>query len=558
MLEELTVENYALIDKLRVEFSAGLNILTGETGAGKSILVGALGLLLGFKADTSQVRTGSDEIRVAGVVNVRNRPEAAEWLTEHAVDPEEHGRVILRRVVRRNGRNAHYIQSAPTTLRDLCEFASLVFDMHGQHEHQSLLGRDRQRRLLDRYGGIEREVEEFHALYRRRESVKDRYEELAASERDRLQQVDFLTFSLREIEDAQLRIGEEEELLREKTLLSNHERLFALLDDVQSATSESQGGCLVQLRRAMAAMEEVTSIDAALAKQKSQVEECYYTVEDVAESVRIYKQNLAYDPRRLEAVSERLSSIRKLEKKYGNSVEDVLVYGTECRQKLESLENWEERKTALTAELDVLERELRDRAAVLSEQRARAAVDLGRKVEGELKQLGMPKAQFRVLVQEVELNAYGRDGVELMIAPNVGEPVRSLRSIVSGGELSRIMLAVKTVLAESDQTSSLIFDEIDAGIGGEIARAVGDRLKKLSATRQVLCVTHLATIAVRADNHIKVEKEEREGRAITRIASVIGEERTGEVARMLAGDREAEVSLIHAEDLLRQYGRQGH
>ena len=556
MLEELVVENYALIENVRVGFTNGLNILTGETGAGKSILVGALGLLLGLKADTAQIRTGADELRVAGIANVKGNPDAQHWLSEHGIAAEE-GSLILRRTVRRNGKSSLYIQSTPATLRDLRELAWLLFDMHGQHEHQSLLLRDNHRKLLDRFGATLEEAEEYHALYDHYQRLQIESEQLASSERERSREMDFLAYTIQEIDSAHLQADEEQELERDKLRIANAERLYSLLEETHTLLVGGHEAALVGVRRALDALEQVVQVDAEMAQQRDQLQECAYTLEDVAEAIRHSRQAVVFDPGRLEEVNERLSIIKRLEKKYGATVADVLAYAASCRQKLEGLENWEQKLGVLEKRLEESRKQLAARAAELSQRRRQAALDLRGKVEGELAQLGMPKARFQVAVgddEALEFGPYGKDIVEFVVGANVGEPLKPLRSVASGGELARIMLALKSVQSDSDRIGALIFDEIDAGIGGEIALAVGERLKRLADSKQVLCITHLATIAVRADNHIKLEKAEHNGRAVTKVVPVAGDDRKREVARMLAGDREDQTSLLHAEELLRQYG----
>ncbi len=397
MLEELVVENYALIENVRVGFTNGLNILTGETGAGKSILVGALGLLLGLKADTAQIRTGADELRVAGIANVKGNPDAQHWLSEHGIAAEE-GSLILRRTVRRNGKSSLYIQSTPATLRDLRELAWLLFDMHGQHEHQSLLLRDNHRKLLDRFGATLEEAEEYHALYDHYQRLQIESEQLASSERERSREMDFLAYTIQEIDSAHLQADEEQELERDKLRIANAERLYSLLEETHTLLVGGHEAALVGVRRALDALEQVVQVDAEMAQQRDQLQECAYTLEDVAEAIRHSRQAVVFDPGRLEEVNERLSIIKRLEKKYGATVADVLAYAASCRQKLEGLENWEQKLGVLEKRLEESRKQLAARAAELSQRRRQAALDLRGKVEGELAQLGMPKARFQVAV----------------------------------------------------------------------------------------------------------------------------------------------------------------
>lgn len=561
MLEELTVQNYALIDRATVKFGHGFNVLTGETGAGKSILIGALGLLLGAKGEPESIRTGSEESVVTGVVQVGENPQAMAWLKEHAIEVEE-GTVIIRRVMKKSGRGSLFIQSTPATRADLEALTSFLFDVHGQHEHQSLLDSENQRMLLDRFGGTEaldaRLFEDFQAL----STVKKRYEKMLSSERTQLREMDILSFALKEIEEAALRVGEEEELEQEKLILSQHERLFTLLESFYENTAESKGGSLSSLREARAAMEGIIAINPELASFAKRLEDAFFEVEDVAEEVRRYQLGIQFRPDRLEECETRLGLIHRLEKKYGDSIEEVLKYAAESREQLESMETWQEDKEELQREIAERERGVLLLAQQLSGQRKAAAERLTGQVQERLRALGMPKGLFSVSLRQrlseegkPTCGPHGIDQIELMISANPGEPPKPLRSIASGGELSRIMLAIKSTIAESDQIGSLIFDEIDTGIGGEVAVAVGEHLQELARQKQVLCVTHLATIAARADNHLKVEKFVKDNRTFTGVETVSDGARVKEIARMLSGDSVGEVSLTHAQEMLRKYGR---
>ncbi|MGO9412322.1 MAG: DNA repair protein RecN [Spirochaetia bacterium] len=561
MLEELHVHNFAIIDKLQVRFTEGLNVLSGETGAGKSILVGALGLLLGDKTDTSIIRSGAEETSVSGIISLGGNSEAAVWLQAHGIEPED-GEVILRRMLKSNGRGSLFIQSTPVTRADLHDFSSLLFDLHGQHEHQSLLDLENHRRLVDRWAGTEELAQKFHSLYASLASLRERLSSLVSDERERLRRADLLTYAVNEIKGLAPKPGEEEELEKELAILVHHEKLFTLLEDVHGAVAEGAGGVLAALRKARQSMEEILAIDSSLSRQSHQLEDAFYEIEDFAESVRQYKSRTDFSPSRLDEVQSRVSAIRSLEKKYGDTVEKVLEYCRAGEQELAGMENWEEEKKSLEEEIGRTEKEIAGAARELSEKRKAASQDLQKKIESELRQLGMPKVSFRVLIQDAAregtpvLTPWGKDAIEFVISPNLGEPFKKLRAIASGGELSRVMLAIKGVLAESDHVSSLIFDEVDAGIGGEIALAVGERLGALSRHKQVLCITHLATIAVRADNHLRIEKIAQAGRTVTRVEKVTGAARQEEIARMLAGDRTGELSLQHAGELLAKYGPQ--
>lgn len=561
MLEELVVKNYALIDKLEVRFSPGLNILTGETGAGKSILVGALGLVLGMKGDPESVRAGTEEIDVTGVVDLRGNPEASAWLQEHGVDAEDQ-RLIIRRVVKRSGKGAIYVQGSPLPLAALKELTGTLFDLHGQHEHQSLLAADNHRRLLDHYGDLTALVDSFAEQYARLVALRGEHAAALADARDRERRVELLRYAIQEIEEARLQPGEEESLKQEQTVLANHEKLVGLLEEIHGAAAEgSSGGALGRLRQCRLRLPEAAAIDPRLGPLVKQLDNAFYELEDFVASLASHKSSVSFDPRRLEAVEERLTLIRKLQKKYGATVEAILATLAENQKELAAIETSEAVQKRLEGEIGEAEREVRQQAGELSKRRLQAASSLEQRIAEELTQLGMPKVGFQVEVADRLSEAgkplyspTGKDRVEFLISPNLGEPLKRLAQIASGGELSRIMLAIKSVLAQSDHINTLIFDEVDAGIGGEVALAVGERLKRLAKSKQVLCITHLATIAVRADNHLRVEKVIDGERTLTRVGAVSGATRREEIARMLAGDRRGDTSLRHADELLKKYG----
>ena len=558
MLEELSIQNYALIDRLTVRFSDGLNVLTGETGAGKSILVGSLSLLHGARGETGAIRSGTEEARVAGTFQIGGNRDATAWLEGRGIDADE-GVLIVRRTVKRSGRGAIYVQSTPVTRKELSELAALVFDIHGQHEHQSLLSEDSHRTVLDRFGGLEESAATLQRQFTELSALRKRFEHMESNERQRLREMDILQFAIGEIEEAGLTPDEEETLDSERRMLSQHEKLFAALDELYDAVAENRGGALSQLRNARTAMDDVASIDDRLADAGRRLEDLFFELEDVSEIVRDHRSSIQFSPERLEQVESRLALIHRLEKKYGSTVGEVLAYCEEAKAQVEGFETWEEDKEKLRSEVRQREQELLKHAGQLSAARKQAAERLSTRVLESVVVLGMPRTRFVVAVEQrrgangrASCGPHGIDSVEFRISPNAGEPLRPLAAIASGGELSRVMLAVKSALAEDDQIGCMVFDEVDAGIGGEVALAVGEHLHGLARTRQILCITHLASIASRADNHIQVQKKEKGGRTLTDATPVSGEARVDEIARMLAGDRTGAASRSHAEELLRK------
>jgi DNA repair protein RecN (Recombination protein N) len=563
MLEELTIRDFALIDRLQLKFTSGLNVLSGETGAGKSILIGALGFVLGDKPDASVIRSGAEETLVSGVFALGGNADAAAWLSERGIELED-GTVLLRRSLKTNGRGSIYIQSAPVTRADLQEFTSLLVDVHGQHEHQSLLASDKHRRFLDRFAGIEDEVAAYGKRFGLLCDKRKAFESMLASENDRARRVELLEYAVKEIEEAKLKEGEEEELDLEEKRLSQHEKLFEAIDSARRDLTAAGEGALVRLRQARQALESAAGIDEGLSPLSRRLDDAFYEIEDLADSLRSYMDSVHFSPERLDQVSSRIAEIHKLKKKYGADVAAVLAYLAQSSGELEQLQTFEQDRGAIEAEIQELQREVYRLAGEISAKRAAASSALGSRIVEIVRTLGMPKAGFSVSIQRKPdeggkpvVGQYGFDLVEFLIAPNPGEPMKPLAKIASGGELSRVMLALKTALAESDYIGTMVFDEIDTGIGGEVGVAVGEHLSELSRSKQVFCITHLASIAAHADNHMMVEKVQEAGRSLTRVKAVRADERVREIARMLSGTQGGEASLAHAQELLNRFSRPG-
>ena len=561
MLENISVKNIALIDSLFVEFEKGLNVLSGETGAGKSILIGALTLLLGGKTSTDFIRTGTDEAAVSGSFFIGNKHiEALKWLDEHGIEPEDN-RVLIRRNLKQNGRSNAWIQSTPVTRNELEDFTSLLVDIHGQHDHQSLFRIAEHRRFLDSFAGINNEVKMFTSLYAELAEKRTELENLNISEKELAEKQELLQFAIDEITKAKLKEDEKEELEAEEKRLNQFEKLFEALNTASQLFSD-ESGIISLTKKAMHNLETAKNCDEGLEDLLKRLETGYYEFDDISSSIDSYLSKLTFNPERVEQVQERLSLIYKLTKKYGTTIQDVLNYAQNAEEQLEGLSKREAGKSELEQKIGILQSKLLKLGRILSEKRKEASSKLQKEVEEVLSNLGMPKTKFQVRVDtrlpegnKLSANPYGFDDIEFMISPNAGEPLRPLAKIASGGELSRVMLALKTVLAEGDEADTLIFDEIDTGIGGEVAVNVASHMKKLSKKKQILCITHLAVIASHADNHIKIEKNTIGQTTKTSAAAVSGKTRLEEIARMLAGDELSEASLRHAEELLLKYVR---
>ena len=583
MLEELSIKDFALIDNANVEFNKGFTVLSGETGAGKSLLIGALTFLLGGKAGVDQIRAGANESVVSGSFYIGKNPlpsdfspaddyepeNAWEWLFVHGIEVENN-RVLLRRYVRQNGKTGAWIDGTAVTRADLAQFSSFLIDIHGQHEHQSLMKVGEHRKYLDSYAGLTDRVKSFTSLFSSLVEKRKILSELNSNDKNREQTIELLNFSIKEISDAKLKAGEDVELDDEEKRLSSFEKLYSDIDAVNSAFDGGNGdaGIISVLKKVRAELGHAVALDKSLEKLDQRLESAFYEINDISDEFKKYSSNLVFDPERLAQVQERQTLIYNLKKKYASSVNapvsEVIEYAEKAQKKLEQLDTAVESKDALISEIKSLEKQVYVEAKAISSERKKAAEKMSEGVLSVLSSLGMSGTRFAVSIAEKAESSsesgvlqmcgpYGMDNVEFLISANPGQPLAPLAKIASGGELSRVMLSLKTILAQSDSVGTMIFDEIDTGIGGEIAVSIGSHLKKLAKDRQVLCITHLASIAVYADNQLKIEKSVSNGSTHTQVYPVDGEARVSEIARMLSGDAASSESLEHARSLLAKY-----
>lgn len=562
MIERLVVRDFALIESVEVDLPRGLVVFSGETGAGKSLIVEAISFLFGAKADSSVIREGAEECSVSGTLFLEDSPLARKWLDEHDIAYEDY-RVNLRRGFRNNGRSFCYIQNQSVSRNDLSDFTSLFADIHGQHEHQQLMNADLHGQLLDSYASLESERTLCEEKYRTWVAAIQRYRAAVREAEAHSKEKEYLEFIVHEIEAAKLSSGEEEALLQEERILAQHEKLFAAVQELSTMLSGSgseDGGVVASLRKACSDIQAASGIDQGLSDLSKRLSAAFFEVDDIAESIGAYRENLRFDPERQTWVENRLAELRRLKKKYGASVDQVLERAARARQSLLTLSSWDDNREAMEREIRDLQSDLIAKAQKLSQERRLAAEDFSSKVEDILANLGMQSAKLHIAIDrnqtedgKLVLTPTGMDNIEFMITPNFGESPRALAKIASGGELSRVALAIKTVLASKDAIPLLIFDEIDAGIGGEVAVAVGSYLQKISKGRQVLCVTHLASIAAYADSQFKVEKQIVGQRTVTKVYKLNRSQRQEEIARMLAGDRTNQTSLSHAAELLDRF-----
>ncbi len=550
MLLELRIQNLAVIERLSVRLEPGLNVLSGETGAGKSIIVGALSLLLGERASVDAVRAGADKAVVEGVFDVAAHPAIADLLNQQGIETED-GLLILRREVVAGGRSRAWVNGAASTATLLSEIGRLLVDLHGQHEHQTLLRADQQRTLLDAFGGGTEVAAAVRVAHARVRSARERLLELERRRREAEQRADYLRFQVSEISAAQLRPDEEAELELDARRLEHAEELAKLANRLHSelyADDRSATARLDDLRRAL---DHLIRIDESQSGTRELIETAYYALEELGRRMGDYATRIEHDPVRLERVRQRTDLLYRLKSKYGPSLDEVLSTLDRARAELELVENTEATRAELAAEEAAAKTELRQHAKRLSKLRASAAQRLSAEIMAILPDLGLQTGVFTVLLEALpDVSAHGAEAVHFRIALNTGFEPRDLARVASGGELSRIMLALKTALARLDQVPTLVFDEIDAGIGGRVGVQVGTRLRHVAEHHQVFVITHLPQIASRAQHHLLVEKSEREGTTITRVSELSGEDRVRELARMLGGDPESAASVEHARDLL--------
>ncbi|CAN5308799.1 DNA repair protein RecN [soil metagenome] len=551
MLAELRVRNYALIDRLSVRLAPGLNVLTGETGAGKSIVVGALGLLLGERASSELVRHGEERAAIEGVWEVGDRPELRRLLDERGMEPGDDGVLILKREVAAEGRSRAWVNGSPATVGVLGEIGGVLVDLHGQHEHQTLLRRDEQRAILDAYAGADALAARVAAAHAELRRARQELEELDARVERTRARSELLRFQAEEIEAAAPEPGEEERLDEEGRRLSHSEELGTLAAQLHEGLGGDDRGTLALLAVLRRPLEQLTRIDPSQAELQELHDTAHYALEELDQRLERYAATVEHDPERLEAIRRRQDLLYRLRSKYGGTLEEVLEVGVAARAELELLDDAGLTAGSLRARVAEAESALRDAAAELTAARSAGAEALAREVEALLPDLGMRDGSFiAALLPLEEIASFGAEETEFRVALNPGYPPRPLSQVASGGELSRVMLALKTILARLDRVPTLVFDEVDAGIGGRVAVQVGAKLREVAADHQVLVITHLPQIAARADLHLRVEKAEEGGRGVTRVVALDAGEREAELARMLGGDPDSAVSLEHARELL--------
>lgn len=539
MLSELRIVNFALIEQLNLQFQSGFTVLTGETGAGKSLLIDAIALLVGGRASTDQIRSGEEEAQLEASFHLPDTHPLIRRLRSQDLIGQHESELILRRVLSRSGRHRVYVNGSLCPLRVLEELGGTLIDIHGQHEQQSLLVSAKQVDALDAFGRLYELRGRYEQAYQSWKDLRTQLAELQSEVVDRARIEDMLRFQSQEIEQACLLPDEEEQLRHERQRLVHAHRLRELAHEVHGELQEDEQAVLTRLGRIGRALAELAQTDPAMGDCEQAATESAIQLKDLAGRLRDYAQQLEADPDRQALVEDRLELIQRLKKKYGESIEAVLAMGRRVQEELQLLDSREERTAELAARLEEEARRLRTLAQQLSKKRMDAAKRMTTLVGAELAALKMEQAVFQITVSSDEseegLGPVGRDRVEFLLSSNLGEPPRPLGRVASGGELSRIMLALKTVLAEMDQVPVLVFDEVDTGVGGAVAAAMGTRLRKLGSFHQVFCITHLPQVASQAEHHLLVEKGQESQRTSTSVRVLTGMGQEEEIARMLGG-----------------------
>jgi len=550
MLTELRIRNFAIIEQVTLPLAPGFNVLSGETGAGKSIIVGALGLLLGERASADLIRSGADKATVEGVFDIGQRSDVCALADERGIEVED-DTLVLKREIAANGRGRAWINGTTVTASVLAEIGRQLVNLHGQHDAQTLLDNESQRRILDAFGGAEKQAELVRESHRELSDVRREIANLSSRRADAEKRADYLRHVAREIEDARLSPGEDTKLEDEARVLENADELRTLAASLNELLSGEEGSVLSQLGAAQRPLTAIERIDPSAARMQELFDAGFYALQELARSVEDYTGSMELDPARLEEVRRRRDRLFGLLKKYGPSLDDVIAAGTSARAELDLIDTAQFDLANLNAREGEARRRLITGAEKLSELRLSAGRKLAKAVDALLPSLGMPDGRFSVmLTARDEPTSDGAEDVEFRVALNVGHEDRPLARVASGGELSRVMLALKTILARVDQVPTLIFDEVDAGIGGRVGLQVGDTLRRVAKEHQVFAISHLPQIAARAHHHIVVAKGAKGGITTADITVLDGSNRVHEIARMLGGDPESKVSRAHAKELL--------
>ena len=552
MLMDLHIKNIALVDELNLSFSPGLNVLTGETGAGKSVLVGAIMLILGERAGTKSIRDGAASALVEGSFDCSNISSVRKALDQRGITLDDEGTLIIRREISHEGRSRCYINGHLTTLSFVKEIGDTLVDVHSQSDHQTLLRKTSHLDFLDSYAGLRPERQEAAEMYEQLKKLEQEIEELSRDQQEKERMREMYAFYINEIDAAGLRSGEEEELRNRKRVLANAEKLHDLLASIYSRLEGNEDSAAARTHSATMDLSEAAKIDERLADSLKPLYEALISIEEVARAARDARDTTSCDADELDAIEERLQQIFSLKRKYGNTIDEILKYRDDVDEKLRKITHRDEEAQRLQKEIRTITKKLDGLCSSLSEKRRKHSAALSRAVEKDLKQLGMKKGRFSVRIQKHELTSSGADDVEFLISPNAGEKLKPLREIASTGEISRVMLAIKSTLGRNDSTPVLIFDEIDVNIDGNTAVTVGEKLSALGNRHQVICITHLPQVARFANVHFRVRKDIKHRRTLTYVDRLDQNERVEELARMLGASPGEKTSAKLARTMIKE------
>ena len=544
MLESLHVRNYVLIDSLDLDFSDGFTVITGETGSGKSIILGALSLLLGQKADKEAVRKGSEMAEVSGTFSIGSS-EVLSWCNDHEIEVEDNT-LVLRRVIRSNGRSTYSVNGTALNRSEGEELGMLLVDVSSQHAHQSLMKNDVLRKVLDEASSSLEALDSYRASYKELMETEDKLKQTKELMERSSEEADYMKYCLSELENADLKVGEEEELKEKLSLQASSEYIAENLSSVQDELKSAQSS----LSEALSYIRKAEKKDPSLLQYSERLESQSIETEDIFESIRDYLSSMSFSETEIEMMNQRISLIQRMKRRFGGSVEAAIEQRENFREKLELISDSSDVISSLEKKMDKLSKEVEDKAQKLTSLRKKGATAFSKHIEEKLHRLGMEASVFTIAVTPLSSpGPYGKDKIEYLISANKGEKTSLIQETSSGGELSRLMLAMKTSMEGSGSVDTMLFDEVDAGIGGRVATCVAKELRHLSQSKQVITITHLSQIASKADRHYKVYKYEENGRTISHIKLLDGEERVRELARILSGD-ESEISLEHARKML--------
>ncbi|MFB4164609.1 DNA repair protein RecN [Alteribacillus sp. JSM 102045] len=564
MLEELSIKNFAIIEELTVPFGQGLTVLTGETGAGKSIIIDAIGLLIGGRGSVEYVRHGEKRAEIEGLFRVDQAHPSRKKLEEAGIEVEEE-MVVLRRDITDQGKSVCRINGKLVTLAILRETGQSLVDIHGQHEHQELMQLEKHISMLDRFAGkkLEETLTDYKSRFKTFTKLQSELKKWQENDQESANRLDFIQYQLEEIEKAGLTPGEDDELEKERHILANSEKLFSQLNNTYESLY-GEGKALDWAGLAMSHSEEAAAIDNDLEKVNESIHTAYYMLEEAAFSLRSHVDSLSFDPERLNEIETRLDEINKLKRKYGNSVTEILEFSSKIEEEMVELSNKDEKIQEIEEKLKSIALDLKAEADTLRDLRVQAGEKLAADIKSELKALHMEKAEMEVSLKDLTkgkefewehgstifFNENGRDKIEFLLAANAGEPLKPLSKVASGGEISRVMLAMKTILSGFQHVTSLIFDEVDTGVSGRVAQAIAQKIYQVSVGSQVLCISHLPQVAAMADNHLYIEKKEKKDRVITTVKPIDGKKKTDEIARMISGVEITELTRENANELL--------